>query len=307
MGDAFSATRVSAPLQGAADPFDRPVIVLSAPRSGSTMLFEAMARAPALYTIGGESHRAFESLRALHPASHGFDSNRLTEANADPATVQALRDNLLAALRDREGRPPSAWPVRLLEKTPKNSLRVPFLRAVFPDAHFVVLYRKPRDVLASMIDAWRSGRFRTYPQLPGWRGLPWSLLLVPGWRDLVGRTLEEIVACQWATTMDILLDDLDGLPTDVPVARVRYDTLLESSRAELERVCAFAGLGWDLPVQQLPLSRYTLTPPDPDKWRRHEAELERVLPLITGTIDRVERFFATPAPDNPSTQLGASQ
>src|SRR3569623_2081551 len=36
--------------------FDRPIVVLSPPRSGSTLLFETLARAPGLYTNGGDSH-----------------------------------------------------------------------------------------------------------------------------------------------------------------------------------------------------------------------------------------------------------
>ena len=44
--------------------------------------------------------------------------------------------------------------VRMLEKTPKNSLRVPFLARVFPEARFIYLYRDPRQVLSSMIEAW---------------------------------------------------------------------------------------------------------------------------------------------------------
>ena len=89
------------------------------------------------------------------------------------------------------GDPDADAPVRMLEKTPKNALRVPFLARVFPEARFIYLHRDPRPVLASMMEAWQSGRFRTYPNLPGWTGLPWSLLLVPGWRDLLGRPLHE--------------------------------------------------------------------------------------------------------------------
>jgi hypothetical protein len=61
---------------------------------------------------------------------------------------------------------------------------------------FIYLYRDPRQVLSSMIEAWTSGRFQTYPQLPGWTGPAWSLLLVPGWRAFIGRPLHEIVAAQ---------------------------------------------------------------------------------------------------------------
>jgi len=40
----------------------------------------------------------------------------------------------------------------------------------------------------------------------------------------------------------------------------------------------------------LPLSRYTVTPPDPNKWKRHEAEILDVLPAIQATVGRAEKF-----------------
>ena len=74
----------------------------------------------------------------------------------------------------------------MLEKTPKNALRIPFIRKTYPDALFVYLYREPRDNVSSIMEAWRSGRFVMYPDLPGWQGLPWSLLLIPGGMALLG-------------------------------------------------------------------------------------------------------------------------
>mgnify|MGYP003593273794 FL=1 len=149
--------------------FDKPVVILSAPRSGSTLLFETLARAPGLHTIGGESHRAIEGIPSLHPAGRGFASNRLEASDAPPEVAEALRKRFVANLRDRDGTPaPDGGSIRLLEKTPKNVLRIPFMRQVFPDARFVVLWRDPRAVLSSMIEAWRSGHFVTYPILPGW-------------------------------------------------------------------------------------------------------------------------------------------
>lgn len=172
---------VAAPPARAADPvFDRPVFLVSSPRSGSTMLFEALARAPGVYTIGGESHALIENIPELSPALNGLDSNRLTSDSATAPVVQALRARFQAGLVDRDGRaPPPGTRVRMLEKTPKNALRVPFLASAFPEAVFVYLYREPRETLGSMIDAWNSGRFRTYPNLPGWTGPAWSLLLTP--------------------------------------------------------------------------------------------------------------------------------
>jgi hypothetical protein len=55
--------------------FDRPVFIVSPPRSGSTLLFETLAGAPDLFTIGDESHQLIEGLQQLNPASHGYESN----------------------------------------------------------------------------------------------------------------------------------------------------------------------------------------------------------------------------------------
>lgn len=274
--------------------FDRPVIILSSPRSGSTLLFETLAKAPGLFTIGGESHRMFESLPKLHPSARNYDSNRLTAAEATPELVAVLLRNFGASLRDRDGHPAPGTAVRALEKTPKNALRIPFLRQVFPDARYVFLYREPHEVLASMIEAWQSGRFRNYPELPGWTGLSWSLLLVPGWRDLIGRPLPEIVARQWATTIETMLDDLESVPA-TQVVGVRYDTFLAQPQVEIQRLCERLDLAWDTALAALPLSRYTLTPPQPDKWRKHEAALAPVLPTVAAAKARAERFFETQA------------
>jgi hypothetical protein len=270
--------------------FDRPVFIVSPPRSGSTLLFETLARAPRLFTIGDESHQLIEGVPQLSPDARGFDSNRLLEGDATDAVTETLRRRFYEALRDREGRPPLLGQrVRMLEKTPKNSLRVAFLARVFPEAHFIYLYRDPRQVLSSMIEAWTSGRFRTYPHLPGWTGPAWSLLLVPGWRELIGRPLHEIVAAQWSATTRILIDDLQSLPQE-RLTIARYDALISDPAAEIGRLCAATALDWDETELALRHSKYTLSPPDADKWRRHATEIESVLPSLADQVARAERF-----------------
>jgi hypothetical protein len=169
---------------------------------------------------------------------------------------------------------------------------VPFLARVFPEALFIYLYRDPRQVLSSMIEAWTSGRFRTYPQLPGWTGTPWSLLLVPGWRELIGKPLHEIVAAQWNAATRLLIDDLEALPAEQRTV-ARYDALLADPAAEIRRLCAATGLEWDEETGvSLRLSRYTVSAPDADKWRRHGGEIEAVLPSLAEQVARAERFAA---------------
>ena len=67
------------------NPADRPVIILAAPRSGSTLLFETLSEAPEFWTVGGESHQFIEGLKPLHPVAGRIHSNRLTERHATPA------------------------------------------------------------------------------------------------------------------------------------------------------------------------------------------------------------------------------
>jgi len=171
-------------------------------------------------------------------------------------------------------------------------LRVPFLAAAFPEARFLYLHRDPRQVLSSMMEAWTSARFRTYPNLPGWTGLPWSLVLVPGWQQLIGQPLHRIVAEQWRITTQLLLDDLEQLPSE-RWAVVRYDALSADPDAEIRRICELMSLGWDRRLgRDLPLSRYTVSAPHPQKWQRHAAEIEAVLPFIQDQISRAERVAA---------------
>lgn len=270
--------------------FDRPIFIVSSPRSGSTLLFETLAKAPGVYTIGGESHAVIEGMPELSPASNGLDSNRLTAAEATASVSRTLRARFHAALCDRDGRPPPPGRIRMLEKTPKNSLRVPFMRSLFGEGIFLYLYREPREVMGSMIEAWQSGRFRTYPDLPGWQGLPWSLLLTPGWRQVSGKGLGEVVAQQWEVTTQLLLDDLEALPRERVVV-ARYDNLVADPAGEIARICAALGLPWDRPIAgSLPLARHTISQPGPEKWRRHAALIEPQLQRLSGTMARAERF-----------------
>ena len=105
-----------------------------------------------------------------------------------------------------------------------------------------------------MIEAWTTGRFRTYPQLPGWTGPAWSLLLVPGWRELIGRPLHEIVAAQWNAATRLLIDDLEALPVE-RLTIARYDALVADPAAEIRRLCAATGLDWDEAGLELRLSQ----------------------------------------------------
>jgi len=271
--------------------FERPIFIVAAPRSGSSLLYETLAASRSLCTVGGEAHWLIESLPELRPGSAGIDSNRLMADSATPAVIAHMHSQLAARVIDANGRPVLAGsPLRLLEKTPKNALRVPFLDRAFPDALFVFLWRDPRESVSSIMQAWKAGRWRTYPWLEGFP-LPWSLLLPPGWERLRGRPLEEIAAYQWESANRIALDDLERLP-DARWIPVDYSELIAAPSAVIGRICAFAGLAVDPGLSArlawpLPLARHTLTPPAVDKWQRDVAAVQRVLPPVEPTWQRL--------------------
>jgi hypothetical protein len=270
---------------------ERPIIILSAPRAGSTMLFETLAQAAGVYTIGGESHQLIESIAALRPGRGVVNSNRLTRRDATSAIVAEMRQRFAGRLRDRDEQvPASGASVRLLEKTPKNALRVPFLLEVFPDAQFIFLQREPRANLSSMMQAWRAKGWVTYRQLPGWPG-PWSLLLPPGYERLQGKPLEEIVAFQWRVANETILDDLADLPRERWIG-ARYEDVLRDPREEIAKLLEFTGLAMDARLEEylskpLPPSRYTQTAPDPEKWKQNEKEISRVMPQLEAIVKRL--------------------
>ncbi len=275
---------------------EAPLMIVSAPRSGSTLLFETLAVSPQVCTVGGEAHWLAEQFAHLRPGAPGVESNRLDASNAGPEITREVAASLWARMVDANRRPLdplAAQSLRWIEKTPKNSLRIPFFERLFPDMRFLFLWRDPRENVSSIMDAWRAGGWVTYPAMDGWEG-PWSMILPPGWQQLRGRPLEEVAAFQWQQTNAIILDDLATRSSD-RWAVVSYEELLGNPTSVLQGICDFAGLKFDRALQErlagpLPPSRHTLTPPVAGKWRQNVAEVLRVLPGLQATWQRLQEL-----------------
>ena len=113
--------------------FDRPIIILSAPRSGSTLLFEVLSKSQSIFTIGGESHALIETIPKLNIAYRKFSSNALSEQDIDDDLRQLLLQRFSDALQDSQGNKlksdsdsdsDSDKSIRFLEKTPTLNLLV---------------------------------------------------------------------------------------------------------------------------------------------------------------------------------------
>ena len=282
--------------------FDNPVFIVSAPRAGSTLLFQLLSKSPDVWTIGSESHGVYAQFPHLPGPRTSTKDGRLHAEHADDATASRMRLCYLALLRNADGefltdRPEAETsPVVFLEKTPRNSLNINFLLRVFPKARFIFLWRDAKENIASMIEAWRIGaqgrQFVTYRNLPDWPLGYWCFVLPPGWEALRGRPLAEIVAFQWRACNDIVLDDLSPLSRDRWTS-LSHRELIDDPSGTLTRLCEFCGArrGEYLASREagnLPVSASAMSAPRADKWRDHEAEILAALPGLQPTIDRID-------------------
>jgi hypothetical protein len=290
----------------------KPIIILGAPRSGTTILFSILSSHPELWSVYAESgfleryigpdklgwhngnrvgsevvtgelrekvvsdcyHRAV-NYQALFPnASSRIYANRRLERilrKASQLTVFAV------------SRPEV---IRLVEKTPRNMLRIPFLNAIFPDAYFVFLARDPRANISSLLEGWKQpNRFKTY-EVPGgldirdYPGSKWSFLLPPDWEVFsTGKTLVEVCAFQYRVANQIAFEDLREIP-DGRKSFVKYESLVASPEETVQRLCAQLGLaytgGTKKMAETMPPVNVT-SQPEREKWIKNEGELAKVL------------------------------
>ena len=280
-----------------------PLIIVSAPRSGSTLVFEQLIQLEGMWSIGGESHAIFREFPMLRAENGALDSMTLGRAHAPPQIADLFKRLFLLFARDHHGQryfdqPPAQRPaqLQLIEKTPRNALNIPFLLEVFPTARFLFLHRAPREGVASLIEAWtlglQTGRFVTFRGLPDWHLPGWCFLLPRGWRDLKGKSIAEIAAFQWTKSNEAIMAGLSDVPRERWTS-LNYQSFLDDPTAALQNVLTF--LGSDRQVQALsagniPLSRTTVSQPSPDKWRRYEAEITPLLPKLEATQAAIEAF-----------------
>jgi hypothetical protein len=151
-----SADGTAAPVLPAAAParhcgkpsIARPLIIVCAPRSGSTLLFERLsACSPDWYTVGHESHIPVRGNIRIEPCPARLRLECARTADATPEVAAESAREISRRARDREGRPASAagGAIRLLGKNAEECAARAFLRAVFPTPAFCICGASPRS------------------------------------------------------------------------------------------------------------------------------------------------------------------
>jgi hypothetical protein len=292
--------------------FERPIFILAPPRSGSALLFECLCQFAEVVHLETEAdiiwwhHFPYERMAApsdqVDAASVSAAGRRLCRHLYRAAVISRLRRRRsLAPLRHLLG----LAPIRYLDKTIAHCFHLAALERLFPDARYIFLVRDPRANIASMIEGWPHLERFGKPQLTPWlrrhaaRTIEhWSYPAPPGWQQVVDRPLAEICAWSWQQHVEAALA-FCAARADA-VLEVRYENLAADPLGTVQGLAGKLGLSWSEEIERylraVPLSRTTVTPPSPDKWRLdYAAEIATVLPQLRATAGRIGYTLETAA------------
>ena len=259
----------------------RPVLVIGCPRSGTTLLVQALRASRELGSVQSEGHILWDEFR--RPRDHGWDSDARSADQIGERERAYVNCAIRLLVRGR----------RFVDKTPENCLRVGYLDALFPDATFVFLHRSAAENVSSLMEGWRARprfvKYRLPETLDGLGPLSgdrWSFVLVPGWRSLRHASLEEICARQYVACNEAALDARSGIEPARWID-VAYEDLVATPESVLRDLYGRLGLHFTAEAGTFAArlaerpSRTSISAPRAGKWRDHNlGAVERVLPLV---------------------------
>ncbi len=252
------------PASDTARPIQRHVFLVGFPRSGSTMLGQALAVHPDVVTLD-EHDTMDEALRNLFGHPDGLERiATLSDSEAELYRAQYLRRVAAKA--------PPADKV-LVDKHPMNLIAVPLIAKLFPAAKIIVMRRDPRDVVFS---AFR----RVFAINP--------------------TTIEFLSLADTASFYDqvMALDSVYHEQLALPARHQSYERLVEDFDAQMREICAHIDLDWRPGLADFAGRANSVATPSGAQlalglnrrgvgsWRAYRRELEPILPILDPWIER---------------------
>jgi len=262
--DAAQWSAAQAPSSGAAGH----AFLLGFPRTGTTLVEVVLDGNPRVVSL--EEHELLAD-GVLAFMCEPLDFTAL--ARADAATLDQLREAYWR--RVRSAGVEVAGKV-FVDKHPLNTLKLPLIAKLFPQAKILFAVRDPRDVILSCFRR----RFQMNPSM-------YEFLTLPGAAALYATVM------QFADTAQRVLK-LDW-------HEVRYERLIADFEQEMRGICATLGLDWNSSMgefAQRVQDREHATPSTAQlsqglvtsataQWRHYEAHLSSVLPVLKPWIERL--------------------
>ncbi|HKD22416.1 MAG TPA: sulfotransferase, partial [Rhizomicrobium sp.] len=163
----------------------------------------------------------------------------------------------------------------LVDKQPFNTVRLPLIARLFPDAKIIFCLRDPRDVVLSCFRR----RFTA-------NAANAEFLSLDGAAQLYDRVMR--------------LASVYGDRLPLAVHPIRNEDLVADFDAQMLALCDFAGIEWSGNFREFAersAARHVATPSAPQilkglgrdgigHWRKYESDLAPVLPLLSGWAER---------------------
>jgi|GEM_PF-244048 len=236
------------------------VFLLGFPRSGTTLLERVLASHPGVATLEETDHLAEAGGHFL-----GDDEalGRLSTLTAVEAT--ACRQTYWRGVREWFGEP--VTDKILVDKLPLYTPALPLIAKLFPDAKILFALRDPRDVVLSCFRR----RFRMNAGM-------FEFLTLEG----AARYYDRIMT----------LADIYRAKLALSLREVRHEAVVADFEGEVREILAFIGADWDPAVRAFAdRARQSRTPSARQlagglnargvgQWRRYQAQLSPVLPLL---------------------------
>ncbi len=199
--------------RGAPPLHESPVFIVAFPRSGTTLLEQALDAHPLLVSMDEQPflQQIIDRMEDLG-CDYPFDLGKLEEHQ-----LQELRNEYLALVR---GKVELAAGQRLVDKNPLNLLRLPAIQRLFPRSRIIVAIRHPLDVVLSCYTQhFRAPEFALLCRNPA--------TLARGFRRC----------------FDFWYTQAEGLQP--AILESRYEDLVSDFDMQMRRIAAFLQLPWD--------------------------------------------------------------
>ena len=254
-----------------------PVFIVGCSRSGTTLFAEIFGGHPDVCNV-------MDVAQVWDPDYYVWNSDDYRdESRATAWEASRIRTSLGLRLL-LSGRS------RLVNKNNQNSLRLRFIRKLYPDARIVHVLRDARPVVLSNVSRLDKDAYR--------RSFPFGRFPKPvAWRDYLEKPLIEQFAHQWRDVTTIARDDGLTLFGDGGYIEVRFEEFCADPVAELERIDRFCGLR---PGVRHPGIADRIASGESDAWRDRllGADLDRIIQIAGAQLAALGYPVDAPSPQD---------
>jgi hypothetical protein len=237
-------------------------------------------------------------------ADPGRSHDEFGEKDATDQVKRYIRNEFLKYQQQHENR-------LIVEKTPHNILRIPYVRAIFPEAHFLYIVRNPLSFVSSVELKWQQPatrkrivkRLKSTPvtqlhhYLQRFLNQQWNNRILgrkylsiwgPRYKgiqeDLKTENLMTVIARQWSRASSKAERDL-ALFEDGQVLRLRYEDFVQDPISHMERLCTHCGL--QMTNDMAKTTKEIVKTDRKLKWQRFEPHtLARIIPELYDEMER---------------------